>query len=95
MEPQAIAMAKFGQQKTIENRMRVEAATIDRKINISKSSNHFNDNDMLKHASKDGAFTSKTNIGQERSVHRQLKTFYGQGTTTQQPLVMQQNTLQK
>lgn len=56
--------------------MRTEATTMDRKINISKSSNNFNDNDMLKHIGRDGG--SKANIGQERAVHRQLKTFYGQ-----------------
>lgn len=56
--------------------MRTETTTIDRKINISKSSNHFNDSEVLKYVGQDGAFSSKTN--QERSVHRQLKTFYGQ-----------------
>lgn len=39
MDPQAVALTKFGKQKTIENRLRTEATTIDRKINISKSSN--------------------------------------------------------
>lgn len=71
IDPQSVTLGKFGKQKTtIENRMRTEATTIDRKINISKSSNQFNDSDMLKHAGKDGGFSSKTYLGQERSVHR-------------------------
>ena len=45
LDPQLIAMAKIGKQKTIESRLRSDTTTADRKINFSKSSNIFNENE--------------------------------------------------
>ena len=46
LDPQMIAMAKMGKQKTIESRLRSDTTTTaDRKINLSKSSNIFNENE--------------------------------------------------
>jgi len=46
LDPQMIAMAKIGKQKTLEGRLRSDSTTIDRKVNnLSKSSNIFNENE--------------------------------------------------
>jgi hypothetical protein len=52
---------------------------MERKINISKSSNQFDGNESIKHGNRDSGKPTKTFGGREGSqVHRQLKTYYGQ-----------------
>lgn len=66
-------MAKMGKQKTIESRLRSDTTTVDRKINLSKSSNIFNENEGENSKKEGKPSSSRGTSNVDDRNNRQLK----------------------